>query len=123
MMLQVDEERPKMENFGDLSDDFKAAREIKLAAAKAPKVLVNNVNILIENFVTEIQELANTENQVMGIQLYLTYEERMEDIKDWLFKEHNKLCHEAAMKDPTNHKGHCNAQAQDAAAMNHEPRF
>ena len=39
----------------------------------------------------------------MGIQLYLTYEERMEDIKDWLFKEHNKLCHEAAMKDPTNH--------------------
>ena len=27
----------------------------------------------------------------------------MEDIKDWLFKEHNKLCHEAAMKDPTNH--------------------
>ena len=109
MMLQVDEERPKMENFGDLSDDFKAAREIKLAAAKAPKVLVNNVNILIENFVTEIQELANTENQVMGIQLYLTYEERMEDIKDRIFKE---LCHEAATKDPTNHKGHCNAKAQ-----------
>ena len=54
MMLQVDEERPKMENFGDLSDDIKTAREIKLAA-KAPEVFVNNVNILIEDFETEIQ--------------------------------------------------------------------